>query len=374
MSDANKIIGIETKDINKIDGIEGKNIAKLGNTPVSFTQIPAGLIVFLNDISVPAGWEAFNSANDRMIIGAGSTYAVGATGGAQYSGGITTGSAGSHTSTNHGNAAGNMAMYFASPDSSGQQYAQGTYGAHTHSASVAYNVAKDKILLIKAILDLSQFPINTVVPSQAALSGLSSLSKDYLIASTSLGAVAEIKTATLSSSGNHYHQQSVGTWGSHTSGELTGIRWNSGGAHSPSATLNPTPNLKRLLLSLWTNASASFDPIQNMIGMWESLTPPDGWLICNGSNGTPDLRDSFIKPVDSGSENITPQGNNTLNYTVSTSHSSTHNHQLSLATRRISSNSTGTWNYSWSHNHGSPGATPSWLPPYYALSFIMKAA
>jgi hypothetical protein len=28
--------------------------------------------------------------------------------------------------------------------------------------------------------------------------------------------------------------------------------------------------------------------------MWSSNTIPDGWAICNGSNGTPDLRNKFI--------------------------------------------------------------------------------
>ena len=81
MVDANKIIGIETKNITKVNSIEGKNILNIGGTPVSFTQIPAGLIVFLNDTSIPANWERFTLADDKNIIGAGSTYSIGDQGG-----------------------------------------------------------------------------------------------------------------------------------------------------------------------------------------------------------------------------------------------------------------------------------------------------
>jgi len=48
--------------------------------------IPAGIIVFFNDTqaNIPSGWQAFNSANNRMLIGAGSSYVPGATIGSAY--------------------------------------------------------------------------------------------------------------------------------------------------------------------------------------------------------------------------------------------------------------------------------------------------
>jgi hypothetical protein len=40
-------------------------------------------------------------------------------------------------------------------------------------------------------------------------------------------------------------------------------------------------------------------PVPGMIVMYNGTTPPAGWAICNGTNGTPDLRDRFI--IGSGS-------------------------------------------------------------------------
>jgi len=103
MADANKINLIETKNITKVSGVEGKNITRLGNFPVSFAQIPAGLIVFYNDTSIPENWERFTAADDRMIIGAGNSYSIGNNGGSDTVNlNINTGSAGSHSHTVHG--------------------------------------------------------------------------------------------------------------------------------------------------------------------------------------------------------------------------------------------------------------------------------
>jgi microcystin-dependent protein len=43
--------------------------------------------------------------------------------------------------------------------------------------------------------------------------------------------------------------------------------------------------------SAW--APLGFFPV-GAIAMWEGSTPPSGWAICNGTNGTPDLRGKFI--------------------------------------------------------------------------------
>lgn len=35
-------------------------------------------------------------------------------------------------------------------------------------------------------------------------------------------------------------------------------------------------------------------PIGSIIA-WENLTLPSGWVVCDGLNGTPDLRDKFVR-------------------------------------------------------------------------------
>lgn len=40
-------------------------------------------------------------------------------------------------------------------------------------------------------------------------------------------------------------------------------------------------------------------PANGIVTIWKGTieTIPDGWLICDGNNGTPDLRDRFIMPA-----------------------------------------------------------------------------
>jgi len=89
-----------------------------------------------------------------------------------------------------------------------------------------------------------------------------------------------------------------------------------------------------------------------VITMWSGsvATIPSGWALCNGSNGTPDLRDLFIvgagltyNPDDTGGSL------NTSDYVEETG-------------SYLMPNPTG---YSYHHHH-------TFIPPYYALAYIMK--
>jgi len=54
--------------------------------------------------------------------------------------------------------------------------------------------------------------------------------------------------------------------------------------------LNITKNL---------SVSGSFNYLPTgMITMWKGVTPPNGWALCDGTNGTPDLRGRFIMGYD----------------------------------------------------------------------------
>ena len=151
----------------------------------------------------------------------------------------------------------------------------------------------------------------------------------------------------------------------------------------------------------WTSAPAF---VTGMIMMWSGTiaTIPTGWVLCNGSNGTPDLRDRFIigATQDSGgvartnvTGSLTQTGGSKDAIVVSHTHTATvtdpgHNHSI---------NSASTGNQVPSYGSGSAVATPSTtttgssttgitvansttgssgtnanLPPYYALAFIMK--
>lgn len=164
--------------------------------------------------------------------------------------------------------------------------------------------------------------------------------------------------------------------------------------------------------------------------MWSGTTTniPSGWVLCNGSNGTPDLRDRFIVGAGSsysvgstgGADSVTltttqmPSHNHTISLSsLSASSSGGHTHSLSnLQTNPVSMISVDSWGYgtakllscnsatsgyytgtlsfSISGNMGTAGAHTHSItgsasignigsgsshenrPPYYALCFIMK--
>ncbi len=123
---------------------------------------------------------------------------------------------------------------------------------------------------------------------------------------------------------------------------------------------------------------------------------PTGWVLCNGSNSTPDLRNRFV--VGAGSTYaVGATGGSADAITIAHTHTGTtvsagdHNHTISLSNQSnqngtvsgggtvpATSSSTGTTSTAGAHTHtfttdstGSSGTNAN-LPPYYALCYIMK--
>jgi len=125
-----------------------------------------------------------------------------------------------------------------------------------------------------------------------------------------------------------------------------------------------------------------------LIAIWKGsiATIPAGWVLCNGSNGTPDLRDKFIvgaKQDDSGvpKTNITgillsTGGSKTTEYDYASLSDSGHTHNIyntavsyesGIDTVSIAANTETDY-----ANVTDSGHTHEALPPFYALAFIMK--
>lgn len=154
--------------------------------------------------------------------------------------------------------------------------------------------------------------------------------------------------------------------------------------------------------------------------MWSGSTGsiPSGWLLCDGNNSTPDLRDRFII----GSGNLFATGATGGSTTISTANLPAHTHSLSGTTSsdgahthtvtdpghthtlsgntyaKLGDYSAGAYIYAAAggttgssttgitigsaaaHTHtfsgtsGSTGSGTAYYPPYYALAFIMKSA
>lgn len=134
------------------------------------------------------------------------------------------------------------------------------------------------------------------------------------------------------------------------------------------------------IISLWYGSVASI---------------PSGWYLCNGSNGTPDLRDRFI--VGAGSTYAVAATGGSANATlVSHTHTASvtdpgHTHSITVANQsNVNDSSSGGDNrpqtssttlttasavtsISVSNSTEGSSGTNANLPPYYALAYIMKA-
>lgn len=134
-----------------------------------------------------------------------------------------------------------------------------------------------------------------------------------------------------------------------------------------------------------------------MILMWSGATNavPTGWALCDGENGTPDLRDRFVlgaggsrAPGDTGGDEEHTHIVTVQPHTLTISEMPTHNHTcekyniLQDKNATWSSNptlwmstqgaSTGDKGGSEAHNHGAIASDESIMPPFYALCYIIK--
>lgn len=351
--------------------------------------IPKNLIIPFYGTMVEDGWETFSLANSRLIVGAGNTYAPGSTGGSVLGSSVgsftgTTGTGGAHT----GDVIYGLPSGSADPIGIYSYYGGGSAGDHAHSlGAISVNeIDRTGIKLIRATRSQDKLPVNGVVFSASSMASLGMANvitnDNALYGHSSIATFSKSGSVAVSEAGGHVHTTSYSTQLPSSGAYLVqGYIMDTGdnGAHStpfPLSTLSPS--LKRVLLSAWAHATEKIKPNSGMIGMWESLIPPSGWRTCDGTNGTPDLRDCSIYPTTSGSENTTPTGDNTVTCSLSgsLSHSATHSHggqtEVYLSTNSGRSpiyHAT----YGWSHTHTvSKSGTFSFLPAYYALTFIQK--
>jgi hypothetical protein len=184
-------------------------------------------------------------------------------------------------------------------------------------------------------------------------------------------------------------------------GTLSITNGGTGGVNVTQAINNLLPsqggNAGNALITDGNNVAWGAAFVTGMIMMWSGsiATIPSGWALCNGANGTPDLRNRFV--VGAGSTySVGGTGGSANAIVVSHSHTGTtstagaHNHEYYVASQP-SGNLPQSNNYSYganvgsfptniagSHNHsfttdsaGSSGTNAN-LPPYFALAYIMK--
>jgi hypothetical protein len=182
--------------------------------------------------------------------------------------------------------------------------------------------------------------------------------------------------------------------------------------NSPALTGVPTAptassgtNTTQLATTAFVQTALSSSFTTGMIMMWSGTiaTIPTGWVLCNGSNSTPDLRNRFVIGAHTDSAGVaysTVTGSNTQTGgtkdagVVSHTHTATvsdpgHSHTLTnlavysdtvsgggitIQTRTNSNNTTATATTGITVSNSTEGSsgTNANLPPYYALAYIMK--
>lgn len=121
-----------------------------------------------------------------------------------------------------------------------------------------------------------------------------------------------------------------------------------------------------------------------LIAMWSGATNniPSGWVLCNGSNGAPDLRDRFIVGAGNTYSVGDSGGSNTVALTLK--QMPNHNHEYTIKVHSttfvgserdivIPNKSTSLQRIDvQSTSFSGEGKPHENRPPYYALCFIMK--
>ena len=113
------------------------------------------------------------------------------------------------------------------------------------------------------------------------------------------------------------------------------------------------------------------DPPSGTVFLWYGsiASIPDGYILCNGANGTPDLRDRFV--VGAGST-----------YAVGDTGGGNHQHSIDsqvmdLADPGADVNDDGPFGdfapFTQGHNHGGTTGEQLNLIPYLSLCYIMKS-
>ena len=117
-----------------------------------------------------------------------------------------------------------------------------------------------------------------------------------------------------------------------------------------------------------------------VIVMWSGsiASIPSGWVLCNGSNGTPDLRSRFIVGAGTTYNPGNIGGLSAVQLTIN--EIPAHNHAV-VANGASGWGSNHNWiggNNGWPYNPGwntssaGGGGSHENRPPYYALAYIMK--
>ena len=287
--------------------------------------IPSGAIAWSYDGNIPTGWANFGFPAGKICRAwAGSGGTIGDEGG-DYNGSFTSNNPGDHTGTTF-----NVPYNTLYETNANYSRANLSGGAHQHTLTLA-SVRPERMqaIFIQAGSDQPSLPANAFCLAANALASMTEITDQGHLAggSSSLNHVAAVTDGTGSSTsqGAHNHQQD----GFPVSLAQTGYlkKTTDQGAHTHSWTQGScTWDQKKAYVRAFYHASLAITPKTGMIFGWESDTPPPGYGMCDGTNGTIDLRDHMIN-INSTKTPGAKDGSYSLNGSYATNYSGSHNHR-----------------------------------------------
>lgn len=334
--------------------------------------IPAyGIFVFNSATAAPDGTVNYTAPGARSIMATTNDAAIGTTGGSNSTGGSTS------TSGLHGTVYGadngcTMYGYPGHGNPTMRSESRASEGAHSHSWSASYTPSKNNARLVQAQEDLTTIPNKAVLFSASALNFMAgfSLFTGYTglltespgVACFNSGASVSGGIASASDSHNHVTGVEGGLYEIYQAHQTIN---NGGGSHShswaPVASFSPV----KAILQAWEASEELRKSVGQPIIMYDQAGVPDKWLLCDGTNGTPDLSDCFIG---FGSSYAAKSGSNTLTLSGDTS-SQSHSHSYNTSAGNVACTVVGHTGLE-THSH-SAGAVVGFIPPWFKLKFIM---
>ena len=348
-------------------------------------SIPAGTIIPYIGSTIPAGWTRYTGLDGRFLVGAGGAYGVGSTGGStSFSGSVSTSSRASHSGgTGFASPFGSCGTEYNSNISKGANYSR---GGHSHSFSfsgTALDVYRNYIF-IQATAETFEVPANGILMSHTNISGDDGLPNihtsvnRFMRGASSAGGQGGSSTASASYStttnGAHNHHTTANGCRDGGNTEYWDETWYSvtSGGHKHTGTISGTLNTRRRYLALWSNTAEAFAGRANMIALWAGSTIPEGWVLCNGANGTPDMRNYFVR-VGNTSNMGQAAGNNSFTMSTTTGYAGSHHHKGSNYDADKSATNPTAYHSDNRENHRHTASkSMTIVPPYRALYFIMR--
>jgi len=361
--------------------------------PSDYGVVPVGAITLLSGDTLPADWDLWTDADGYYLIGADDvTYSVADTGGSTTHAGLTTHDL-SDAGTAHGPGIEKMwSRGFESFISSGSgpyyNATEDVAGAHDHTVTTGtltpqFRHRKNKLIIkvtstgAEIPVGASFFGLGSIVQENMArvlsFAGRPLMADDVNSNSNTTTPSVTVNSSYTDDSHDHHNDFPV------INGYPTGTNFGpvpqyepatGGGSHRHQVYVGIEVQLLRRKLPLWSG-TVGLKVIQGVIFGWSgSLSSlPTDYTLCNGRLGTVDMAAYFVEIALAGEEELSA-GNNTLRLSGSTDYVA-HNHKGAENGSYTDSYTAVSHGADFEHSHALDATEVSWMPPYYALAFIM---